>query len=76
MIYFAILVTYMFYAVNSPNFDVKSIILFPNFGQGPFPKIAGNSPDCIGFIHIIFMPLATLDSHIGPQADMATPVPI
>ena len=28
----------------SPNFDVKSII-FPNFGQGPFPKIAGKSPD-------------------------------
>ena len=28
----------------SPNFDVKSII-FPNFGQGPFHKIAGKSPD-------------------------------
>ena len=27
----------------SPNFDVKSVI-FPNFGQGPFPKIAGKSP--------------------------------
>ena len=27
-----------------PNFDVKSII-FPNFGQGPFPKITGKSPD-------------------------------
>ena len=27
----------------SLNFDVKSII-FPNFGQGPFPKIAGKSP--------------------------------
>ena len=27
-----------------PNFDVKSIIFFPNFGQGPFPKIAGKSP--------------------------------
>ena len=26
----------------SPNFAVKSII-FPNFGQGPFPKIAGKS---------------------------------
>ena len=26
----------------SPNFDVKSF--FPNFGQGPFPKIAGKSP--------------------------------
>ena len=24
----------------SPNFDVKSIII-PDFGQGPFPKIAG-----------------------------------
>ena len=30
----------------SPNFDVKSII-FPNFGQGPFPKIAGKGP---GFV--------------------------
>ena len=30
----------------SPDFDVtcKSII-FPNFGQGPFPQIAGKSPD-------------------------------
>ena len=28
----------------SPNFDVKSIIFFPNFGQGPFPKIAGKGP--------------------------------
>ena len=27
----------------SPNFDVKSII-FPTFGQGPIPKIAGKSP--------------------------------
>ena len=27
----------------SPNFDVKSII-FPNFGQGPFPKIARKGP--------------------------------
>ena len=27
----------------SPNFDVKSII-FPSFGKGPFPKIAGKSP--------------------------------
>ena len=27
----------------SPNSDVKSIIL-SNFGQGPFPKIAGKSP--------------------------------
>ena len=25
------------------KFDVKSVI-FPNFGQGPFPKIAGKSP--------------------------------
>ena len=37
----------------SPNFDVKLIIFFPNFGQGPFPKIAGktlqtakNGPHC------------------------------
>ena len=28
----------------SPNFDAKSII-FPNFGQGLFPKIAGKGPD-------------------------------
>ena len=28
----------------SLNFAVKSII-FPNFGQGPFPKIAGKSPE-------------------------------
>ena len=27
----------------SPNFDDK-LIIFPNFGQGPFPKIAGKSP--------------------------------
>ena len=27
----------------SPNFAVKSII-FLNFGQGPFPNIAGKSP--------------------------------
>ena len=26
-----------------PNFDVK-LIIFPNFGQGPFPKIARKSP--------------------------------
>ena len=36
--------------VFSPNFDVKSIF-FPNFGQGPFPKIAGKGPvDKAGFI--------------------------
>ena len=29
----------------SPNVGVKSII-FPNFGQEPFPKIAGKIPDC------------------------------
>ena len=28
----------------SPNFDAKSIIFFPYFGQGPFPKIAGKKP--------------------------------
>ena len=27
----------------SPNFAVK-LIIFPNFGQGPFPKIAGKGP--------------------------------
>ena len=32
----------------SPNFDVKMIIL-PNFGQGPLPKMAGKSP---GFVHL------------------------
>ena len=30
-------------SIISPNFDVKSIF-FPNFGQGPFPKIAGKGP--------------------------------
>ena len=30
----------------SAKFDVKSII-FPNFGQGPFPKITGKSPDVL-----------------------------
>ena len=30
----------------SPNFDVK-LIIFPNFGQGPFPKIAGKVPALI-----------------------------
>ena len=30
----------------SPNFAVKSII-YPNFGQGPFPRIAGKSPDMV-----------------------------
>ena len=30
----------------SPNFDVK-LTFFPNFGQGPFPKIAGKSPGII-----------------------------
>ena len=29
--------------IFSSNFDVKSIF-FPNFGQGPFPKIAGKGP--------------------------------
>ena len=29
----------------SPYFDVKLIFFFPNFGQGPFPKIAGKGPD-------------------------------
>ena len=33
----------MFYVVNFSQFDVKSI-LFPNFGQGPFPKNAGKGP--------------------------------
>ena len=27
-----------------PNFDVKSIII-SDFAQGPFPKIAGKSPE-------------------------------
>ena len=30
----------MFYVNDFPNFDIKSII-FPNFGHGPFPQIAG-----------------------------------
>ena len=28
----------------SPNFNVKSIIFFPNFDQEPFPKIARKGP--------------------------------
>ena len=28
----------------SPNFDGK-LIIFPSFGQGPFPQISGKSPD-------------------------------
>ena len=38
----------MFYVVISPSFDVKSII-FPNFGQEPFPKIAGKGPELTCF---------------------------
>ena len=34
----------------SPNFDVK-LIFFPNFGQGPFPKIVGKGP--VGFKHFV-----------------------
>ena len=30
----------------SPNLDVK-LIIFSNFGQGPFPKITGKSPDVL-----------------------------
>ena len=36
----------------SSKFDVKSII-FSNFGQGPFPKIAGKSPDVCVFSKIL-----------------------
>ena len=39
----------------SPNFDVESIN-FPNFGQGPFPKIAGKSP-------------GLYCKHYGPRSD-------
>ena len=42
----------MFMSLISPNnFDVKSII-FSNFGQGPFPKIAGKSPVIISLVNI------------------------
>ena len=36
----------------SPNFAVKTII-FPNFGQGLFPKIAGISPEFIKIINMV-----------------------
>ena len=41
-IYFATLV--MFYVVNFLPFLLLSRSFFSNFGQGPFPKIAGKSP--------------------------------
>ena len=39
-----------------PNFDVKSTFFFPNFGQRPFPKIAGKGPEisCLGLCLIRF----------------------
>ena len=39
-------------SLNSPNFNVKSII--SNFGQGPFPKIAGKSPVLAGRVLNLF----------------------
>ena len=39
----------------SPNFAV-SRSFFPNFGQGPFPKIAGKSPTCRSkFVYIVYI---------------------
>ena len=38
-IYFATLMSLI-----SPNFDVKSIFFFPDFGHGPFLPIAGKGP--------------------------------
>ena len=44
-------------ALISPNFDVKSIF-FPNFGQGPFPKIAGKGPGKhLSFLNATSIPL-------------------
>ena len=42
----------------SPNFDVKWFI-FSNFGQGPFPKIAGKSTDltCVGQLETLCVKL-------------------
>ena len=36
----------------SPNFDVKSLI-FSQFGQGPFRKIAGKSPEIAGCFALV-----------------------
>ena len=41
-IYFATLV--MFYVVNFSQILMLNRSFFPNFGQGPFPKIAGKGP--------------------------------
>ena len=41
----------------SPNFDIKSII-YPNFGQGHFPKNAGkNTVDLPNVIYPMFSPV-------------------
>ena len=40
----------------SPNFDVKSII-FPNFGERPFPKIAEKSPVIRTFLFLALVVL-------------------
>ena len=51
----------------SPNFAVKSII-FPNFGQGSFPKIAGKSPGPgqFGQVEVIQNPyIVTLLPHLA-----------
>ena len=48
----------------SPNFAVKSIF-FPNYGQGPFPKIAGKaliSNQIVGICTVFVQP----ESHQGP----------
>ena len=56
----------------SSNFDAN-LIIFPNFGQGPFPKIAGKSPGfilyytdalfCISFFKQL---ISSLTMHLKP----------
>ena len=43
----------------SPNSVVKSVV-FPNFSQGPFPKIAGKSPvNPLNYARTLSLPLFT-----------------
>ena len=50
--------------LNYPKFDDKSNI-FPNFGQGPFPKIAGKSPDLYVAQLMRFLVLMAYDQTSG-----------
>ena len=54
----------------SPNFDVKLIIFFPNFGQGPFLKIAGKGPVYLGWFRQVCHTMSPLESsHFGKSND-------